>query len=425
MIPNYIPAKSLGINKQDFSSAACKVIQALNKAGYQAYLVGGCIRDFSLGLHPKDFDVATDATPEQTVKLMPRGRIIGRRFRIVHAYFGREIIEISTFRGHHNPEDKEHPHAQRNDTGQLVRDNIYGSLEDDARRRDFTVNALYYDLKKDEVINFGKSIDDIEARLIRVIGDPKQRYKEDPVRMLRAVRFAAKLDFSIETSSALAIQSESSLLNHIAPARLFDEVNKLFLSGYGASALSLVEKFDLLEILFPSLAHCDDSQFEPIIRNALSNTDVRLAASLPVTPAFFFAAVLWAPLQQVFQNLLAKSQHQTVAWREAQRIILSEQLARTSIPRRFSLPMRDIWDLQRRLPNRKGKRAFAIMQHRRFRAAYDLLLLREQSGENTNDLGAWWTAFQESNPVQQESLASDAPGTKRRRYRPRKRHNSV
>ena len=415
-------AANYGIDVERVCPHAVKVIKTLHEAGFKAYLVGGGIRDMLLGLVPKDFDVSTDARPEEVVKLFRRARIIGRRFRIVHVQFGREIIEVTTFRGHHV---EDHPHAVASSTGQLLRDNVFGSLEEDAIRRDFTVNSLYYDLETNEVLDFACALRDLEDRKIRVIGDPEQRYREDPVRILRAIRFAAKLNFEIEPDSAAPLYVAADMLEHVPTARLFDEVNKLLLSGYGEAVWFKLKEYQLLPRLFPLI---DEAlQQEHMLIQALINTDLRIGEGKGINPAFFYAVLLWLPLQNRIKSFLEEGLDNTAAFTRAAQEVISAQLAVTSISKRFTLVMREIWGLQSQLGRRSGQRAARNVQQLRFRAAYDFLLLREQCGEDTGDLGQWWTEYQDADTQQRQKMVSElAPQSGRRnRYRNRKaRHNA-
>jgi len=392
------------ISRRDISDSALKVMHRLNSDGYEAYLVGGGIRDLLLGLSPKDFDVATDATPEQVKAIFRNSRIIGRRFRIVHVTFGREIIEVTTFRGNHDSvsSHKNSNKSKQADSGMLLRDNVYGSIEDDALRRDFTVNALYYSADDLTLHDFTGGLEDIKKRQIRMIGHPETRYREDPVRMLRAARFAAKLDFEVEDASADPIPKLAPLLRDIPSARLFDEVLKLFMSGYAEATYDSLQYYGLFAELFPETEYflCKgDLIDEEIIRQALINTDLRLKSGKTVTPAFIFAALLWPVTRAHAARLEGEGKPPLAALQEASHIAIMEQLKRTSIPKRFSIPMREIWEMQLRLNKRQTKRALNLMYHPRFRAGYDFLLLREQVGESLDGLGAWWTKFQQDNPL--------------------------
>ncbi|WNK20659.1 polynucleotide adenylyltransferase PcnB [Halomonas piscis] len=423
--PRIIPRAEHPISRQHISDAALKVLYRLDGAGFEAYLVGGCIRDAMLGKMPKDFDVATSATPEQVRDLFRNSRLIGRRFRIVHVRFGREIIEVTTFRG--QPQDEHADHiARQSDAGLLLRDNVWGSIEEDALRRDFTVNALYYSIADFSLHDFADGVHDIETRTLRLIGDPETRYREDPVRMLRAVRFAAKLDFLLDEASETPIYELAPLLLQIPPARLFDEVLKLFMAGHGLMTFRLLSHYDLFGMLFPEAeeAMADVDWAEELIEAALANTDRRMAEGRPVTPAFLLAAFLWPAVVQRKAALEQEGMPGVPATHTAAQQVVSRQLQHVSIPKRFGMPMRDIWDLQERLTRRQGKRAFQTREHPRFRAAYDLLLLREQAGEIPSGLGEWWTAFQQGDEHEQRRLlskvGSDPASQGKRRKRRRK-----
>ncbi|MEH6581092.1 MAG: polynucleotide adenylyltransferase PcnB [Halioglobus sp.] len=398
---NVIPRDQHCISRKDISDGALKVMSRLRNQGYQAYLVGGAVRDLLLGGHPKDFDVATNATPEAIHALFRNSRIIGRRFRIVHVRFGREIIEVTTFRGHHDngeedSDSKGGNHSRQSDSGMLLRDNVYGTLEEDAARRDLTVNALYYDSGKFEVFDHTEGLRDLENQSICIIGDPATRYREDPVRMLRVLRFAAKLDFEIEDKTASAIDECADLLGNIPSARLFDEFLKLFLSGYAAATLDKLLEYGLFESLFPDSGAClgNDSFALPLLRAAMRNTDARIQQGKPVTPAFILAAILWPEVTRLGQGLRDRGDAPMVAMHSAGQQAVTSAVQTVSIPKRFSQPMREIWEFQLRLERKQGRKAAELVDHRRFRAAYDFLLLREQAGETTGDLGEWWTHFQ-------------------------------
>jgi poly(A) polymerase len=423
-----IPRDQHCISRKHISDSALKVMARLRGHGHQAYLVGGAVRDLLLGGHPKDFDIATDATPEEVHGLFRNSRIIGRRFRIVHVRFGREIIEVTTFRGHHdNGDDQASPgsgsHARRSASGLLLRDNVYGTLEEDAVRRDLTVNALYYDAGTFEVFDHVHGIEDLQRRAICIIGDPEERFREDPVRMLRVVRFAAKLGFDIDDKTARAIPKCARLLHEIPAARLFDEFLKLFLSGYGASTLEQLLRHDLLQYLFPESSEwlLRDDKALALVRAAMASTDRRIAEDKPVTPAFLLAALLWPAASRLAVQLEHGGDPSMVAMHSAAQQIIAEATQRIAIPRRFSQPTREIWEFQLRLQRRQGKKAAELVEHRRFRAAYDFLLLREQAGEDTGGLGEWWTEFQTLNPVDRVEQANADGERRERRRRPRKR----
>jgi poly(A) polymerase len=421
--PQIIPRDQHGVSRKNISSAALKIIKQLHEGGYAAYLVGGGVRDLLLGGHPKDFDIATDAKPEEVRRLFRGARIVGRRFQIVHVRMGREIIEVTTFRGHHNEEVTQ----TRNEDGMLLRDNVYGTLETDAMRRDFTVNALYYDLKDFSVIDYCGGLKDLQKRKLRMIGDPTTRYKEDPVRILRALRFAAKLGFDIDSNTAKPIRQLGNLLLNISDARLFEEVLKLFLNGSATATFALMREYDVLQHLFPGTNEALKAN-EPYMANlvdlCMTNTDRRIRSDKTVTPAFIYAALLWPALQRRYAEI-SSSMTPAQAWNQAALDVINQQLTRTSLPKRFLIPMREIWDLQQRLPNRLGMRALRLLDHPRFRAAYDFLLMREDAGEPLDGLGSWWTHYQSADDEEREKMVKDlgrqTTGSKpRRRRRPRK-----
>ncbi len=399
---------------------AIKVINRLTEHGFDAYLVGGCVRDLLLGNSPKDFDVSTNARPEEVRDLFRNSRMIGRRFRIVHVRFGRDIVEVATFRGPHTIVDE----GSHSEGGRILDDNVYGSFEEDVFRRDFAINALYYDIDKHEIIDLVDGLKDIEAKLIRLIGEPENRYREDPVRMLRAVRFKAKLNFNIDEVSGKSIRQFGYLLQDIPPARLFEEVLKLFMSGQGAETFDAMLDYEVFSWLFPATKRSMNGTFaEKLVRLALVSTDKRIEIEKPVTPAFIFAALLWYPFIEEKRVLEEDGLSSVEASHEAAANVIASQQLFTSIPKRFSGPMRDIWNLQFRLPMRHGKKPDLLLGHKRFRAAYDFLLLREDSGEKLDGLGEWWTKYQEADGEAPDKLRQNStrPHQKKRR-RKRKRH---
>lgn len=415
------PSPDIGEQIRDISPQSVEIVETLRDNGYEAYIVGGCVRDLLLGRSPKDFDVATDAEPRTVVKLFKRSRIIGRRFQIVHVRNGRETVEVTTFRAHHDTRDTEDHESDQSDTGMLLRDNVYGDLADDAMRRDFTVNALYFCPQTDDIIDYANAMPDIKDGILRVIGDASTRYQEDPVRMLRAARFAGKLGFDMEEDTANAINRNGHLLRQVAPARMFDEVLKLFMSGAAADTLKVLQHFDLFQYLFPATAEAleDEQQYaQEILQATMENTDARIQAGKPVTPAFMYAAILWPAVIELREACLDQGMHIVEALREAAHAATMDQLQTTSIPKRFSIPMREIWDLQSRLHLKEGKRAAKLRSHPRFRAAYDFILLREQSGEDLEQLGEWWTQYQEDNPVEEQAKPQTRKPQRRRRRRP-------
>lgn len=424
--PHVIPSGSHPIKPGSISSGARNVVETLKAKGFQAYVVGGCVRDVLLNLHPKDFDVATNATPEQVKDLFRRSLIIGRRFRIVHVHMGREVIEVTTFRAGHG--DGNHTNAAQSDQGMLLRDNVYGDINEDARRRDFTVNALYYDPTDNTLYDYANGVRDINARALVVIGDPETRYREDPVRMLRAARFAAKLGFSISPDAAAPIASLAPLLADVPPARLFDEILKLFLSGHALATFHQLQNFGLIAQLFPltaeALARDESGFYQEFIDHALTNTDKRIRNNQRVTPAFLLAALLWPAVNRLRAEYTARNENPAMAMQKAGGMAVARQIQRIAIPRRFSQPMREIWELQLRLSGRSGNRAAHLISLPRFRAAYDFVLLREQAGEDLGGLGHWWTRYQEADETGRRTLVESldreqgSGGKRKRRRRP-------
>lgn len=399
------------------------MLYRLNNAGFQAYLVGGGVRDLLLGREPKDFDIATDALPEQVRKLFRNCRLIGRRFRLAHIIFGRDVIEVATFRAQAGEDGEGGIELEEN--GRILRDNVYGTLEEDAWRRDFTINALYYNIEDFSVVDYTGGMADIEAGLLRVIGDPEKRFREDPVRMLRAVRFAAKIGFRIDPASEAKIYALGHLLQDIPAARLFDEVLKLFLGGYALQTFELLRHYDLFEHLFPAteatLAQEENHFPLTLVMRALENTDARIAQDKPVTPAFLYAALLWEPVRRQWLRLQGEGMPEQQALNHAAQAVIAQQLASTSLPRRFSAPMQEIWIMQPRLARRAGKRAWRLFEHPRFRAAYDFLLLCAEAGEADREVGEWWTRFQEVDENERKAMVRQlTPKRARRRRRPRK-----
>ncbi|MDV2078729.1 polynucleotide adenylyltransferase PcnB [Marinobacter xestospongiae] len=426
-----IPRDEHNVSRSMISEPAKKVLNRLNKAGYEAYLVGGGVRDILLDGQPKDFDIATNATPEEVHELFRNSRLIGRRFRIVHVLFGREVIEVTTFRGNAQEADQDDSdHRQTNEHGQLLRDNVYGNMEEDALRRDFTINALYYCIRDFTVIDFAGGVNDLNNREIRLIGDPETRYREDPVRMLRAIRFAAKLDFTIEPDTEAPIRELAPLLEHIPAARLFDEVLKLFSAGHGERTYELLQDYGLLAPLFPDTVRAIEAgESDELIRQALRNTDARIRKGKSVTPYFLYAAMLWPALQQEWRRRQDHGEPVQPALHQAMGKVMGRQIQATSIPKRFSGPMKEIWEMQMRLPRRHGKRALITMEHPRFRAAYDFLLVRESAGEIEAGLGQWWTEFQATDERGRERMLSELGSgggrPKRRRRKPANRKPSA
>jgi poly(A) polymerase len=420
-----IPRAEHSISRQDISDNALKVLYRLNNAGYQAYLVGGGVRDLLLGKKPKDFDIATDATPEQIKKLFRNCRLVGRRFRLAHILFGRDIIEVATFRGHHQAEESDKQTSQQSEQGMLLRDNVYGNLEEDAQRRDFTVNALYYNIDDYSVVDFAGGLADLKAKQLTLIGEPATRYREDPVRMLRAARFAAKLDFEITPETAAPIQGLAPLLRDIPAPRLFEECLKLFLAGEGEQTLLTLHNLGLLFPMFPALRSLlsDADEHNPTLAfmlQALANTDARVHSEQRVTPAFIFAALLWPVVEMTAQELLIElslPMHDAIEL--AMNQVLDQQCRSVAIPRRFTTAIREIWQLQDRLARRQGKKAFRTFEHPRFRAAFDFLLIRgETSGDSALiELGQWWQQWQKMNERDRSQMVRELGQSKPKRHR--------
>ena len=422
--PILIPQSEHGISDADISGGTLKVLQTLTDAGHSAYLVGGGVRDLLLGLKPKDFDVATAATPDTVRSLFRSSRLIGRRFRLAHVRMGREIIEVATFRAGFDESAGDPDHVRVD--GRIVRDNVYGTLEEDAWRRDFTVNCLYYDHREHVVIDFTGGHADLRDRRLRLIGHAVERYREDPVRMLRAVRFAGKLGFDIEDDTSRAIYELAPLIEDMSPARLYEEIIKLFMAGAGCTNYELLRRYGLFGQLFPETDACIEAEPDGIAcalaGKALESTDARIGSGKPVTPGFLFAALLWEPVLQDSEACTARGMSDIQAYDAAGADVIERQIHHVSLPRRFSLMVREIWGLQPRLVNRRGRGgASRLLAHPRFRAAYDFLLLRAESGEDVAEHAMWWTRYQEADDSERRSMLEDKRGPKRRRRRRRGR----
>ncbi|MEK8090343.1 polynucleotide adenylyltransferase PcnB [Thermithiobacillus plumbiphilus] len=426
--PYLVPRSAHELSRKQISQAALRVLYGLKDAGFQAYLVGGGVRDLLLGREPKDFDVVTDARPEEVRRIFRNARLIGRRFILVHVYFQQEIIEVATFRCGNQQADVEDTldpdealdevegwadAMVQDENGRLLADNLYGNLEDDIFRRDFTVNALYYNIADFSILDRVGGLEDLRAGRLRVIGEPEVRYREDPVRMLRAIRFAAKLGFRLAPETEAPLQSLGHLLHEVPPARLFDESLKLFLAGHAVESYEWLRQHDLFQYLFPATERALSREHEhfPLIllHKALENTDARIAEGKPVTPAFLFAALLWEPVRLEADTLVQQGMPEAVALQQAASQVVQEQTRHIAIPKRFSVPMREIWDLQSRFQQRRGRRPFSLLAHPRFRAAYDFLLLRVAAGEVAEELGAWWTEFQDASNERKMTLVREAP----------------
>ncbi len=420
-----ISRKQHSVPMDAISDNALKVLFRLKDAGYQAYLVGGGVRDLLLGQKPKDFDVATDAHPDEVKSLFRNCRLIGRRFRLAHILYGRDVIEVATFRGPH--EGKSPNHADQNKEGRIIRDNVYGSLEEDVVRRDFSINALYYNIRDNSIIDFTNGMSDLNNKTICMIGDAEVRYREDPVRMLRAVRFAAKLDFQIEGQTHELIRELGHLLEDIPVARLFDETIKLFQGGYGVKCFQLLRDYHLFELLFPLTGASINSSGETLkmIEQALKNTDDRIASGKSVNPAFFMAVLLWHPMHEYKNRFIERGEHEMEALLSASREVITRQQAYTSIPKRFSLMIREIWHMQPQLQHPTRKRAIRTLTNKRFRAGYDFLLLRNSVGEiELESLCEWWTDIQTKNKAEQEAMCDLlGKGQKKSKRQNKRRHS--
>jgi poly(A) polymerase len=405
-----------GIGRESISKCARRTCEELQRAGYLAFVVGGAVRDLLVGMHPKDFDIATSATPEEVRSIFRRSRIIGRRFQIVHVLCGADTVEVSTFRAHFAREDD-----QLDEHGRMLSDNIFGTQAEDALRRDFTVNALFYDPVKEEIWDYVHGLKDVKARHLVMIGDPATRYREDPVRMLRAARLAAKLGFTIDPRTRAPIASLKHLLENVPQARLFEEILKLLLSGNAVECVRLLRELELHRGLLPLLdTALDDPDTGPFALAALRATDERLAAGKPVSPAFLLAALLWGQVEKNTKRFEAKGQPAIAALHSAMHEALDVQRDSLAIPRRFDATMKELWLLQPRFVQRGGHRPFRLLEHPRFRAAYDFFALRADSANAPQEVALWWERFQEVSPDERERmLVHDEAGPKKKRRRRR------
>lgn len=497
-----IPRADHTISRSAISANALRVLYRLRDGGFQAFLVGGCVRDLMLGITPKDFDVATDALPEEVKKLFRNCRLVGRRFRLAHVFFGRETIEVATFRAatapsqgddpipEADPEEGEGPEvdesieaeltssgaridvgasgdqnpeaateepavrgaratAPRNgdladdeferevdETGRILRDNVYGSIDEDVWRRDFTANALYYNIADFSLWDYVGGAEDIASRTLRLIGDPETRYREDPVRMLRAARFEAKLGFRLDPATAEPLGRLSDLLASVPSARLFDETLKLFLTGHGARSLEVLRERGLLAVLLPTIDTYLDahprSLVEKLLLQGLRNTDERVVAGKPVTPTFLFALLLYGPIARLIESSPAERWHELGTILDACDRAVREAQAQIAIPRRFALGVREMFALQPRLEHPRGRRSLRLLEHPRFRAAFDLLLLRAEHGLAPREMAEWWTRVQQVPPAEREQMADALTGAtpprregmRRGPRRRRRRHSS-
>ena len=453
--PVMVPPSTHGIDAKLLSSNATRVTKTLQDAGFKAFVVGGAVRDLLLHVKPKDFDVATDATPEEVQRLFRRAHIIGRRFRLVHVMFGSDTIEVSTFRaggpstaeaamaatptappvvqvippstGGRRDRKSGGPLQMADEHGRVLRDNVFGSQEEDAARRDFTVNALFYDPATQTVIDYHHGVDDLKARTLKMIGDPEKRYREDPVRMLRAVRFAAKLQFEIDTATREPIARLAPLLENVPAARLFDEMLKLLMSGHALACLKRLRAEGLHHGMLPLLDVVFEQPLgERFVTLALQNTDDRIRVGKPTTPSFLFASLMWHEVLKAWNDGKARGEYPIPALATAMDIVLDAQTEKLAIQRRYTADMREIWGLQPRLERRVGRAPWRLLEHPRFRAGYDFLLLRAAAGEIDASLAEWWTAFIDADEAGREALQADpgvsesGSGAKRKRRRKKK-----
>ncbi len=415
--PSVVPHSKHGIRRDGISSGSRRTVETLQESGYKAYVVGGAVRDLLAGIKPKDFDVATDATPEQVRQCFRRSRIIGRRFQIVHVMMGQETIEVTTFRGHHGQQDSHRAHTD--DQGRVLRDNVFGSQKEDAARRDFTVNALYYDPVAETVVDYHQGLADLKQRTLRMIGDPSTRYREDPVRMLRAVRLAAKLDFTIESATRRPIGELAELVGNIPPSRLFDEMLKLLTSGQAVKCVQQLRAEGLHHGLLPMLdVILDQPLGERFVMLALDNTDRRVREGKPISPGFLFATLLWHEVLAKWEALKAGGERPIPALFQAMDEVLDVQAEKLAITRRIAGDIKDIWSVQPRFEQRSGKRPYALLEQPRFKASLDFLLLRAESGEVDAELGEWWSDFLDADgETRAAMLLPQKPDEKKKRRR--------
>jgi poly(A) polymerase len=394
-----IPRAEHTISRKAINHNALKVLYRLHEAGFNAYLVGGCVRDLLLGHTPKDFDIATNARPEEIRRLFKNCRLIGKRFRLAHILFGHDIIEVATFRTHHENAAEIHGKSHQ---GMIVRDNVYGTIEDDAVRRDFRINALYYNIADYSIVDFVGGMQDIKEKTLHMIGDPTKRFHEDPVRLLRAVRFLAKLNINITSETEGPLMKLSHLLEHVSPARLFQEVLKIFQGGETFTTINLLQKYDLISKLFI----CSNAE-NTLLKIALANTDQRIKEKKTVSPAFLFAVILWQPISEQVTQLEKDGIPTYLAIEKALQTIIKQQTERLTIPRLMQLSIREICLLQYRFSYRRGKQPYRLLEHPRFRAGYDLLLLRAQAGEPIKELAKWWEKFHSTTHEQREKIVKE------------------
>jgi poly(A) polymerase len=416
-----IPLKVHRIARDRISRCAATTCATLQQHGHAAYVVGGAVRDLLLGREPKDYDVATSASPEQVRAIFRRSRIIGRRFRLVHVMCGSETVEVATFRG--SADSATDDRQTTDEHGRILRDNVFGSIEEDARRRDFTVNAMFYDPVREEVLDYHHGIPDLKARRLRMIGDAAQRYREDPIRMLRAVRLAASRGLEIEPHTRKPIRGLADLLQNVPQARVFDEMMKLLLSGHAAEGVRRLRKEGLHHGMLPLLdVILGQPLGERFVMRALENTDKRINAGKPISPGFLFAALLWHEVLAAWKQAEARGMNTMPALFQAMDQVGQLQAEKLAIPRRYGGDMKEIWALQPRFLNRSGRRPYHLREHARFRAGYDFLLLRCESGELDAEIGRWWEQFQHADEATRAGmLLKETAGAGKKRRRPRRK----
>lgn len=415
--PAVIPHFKHGIRRDAISSGSRRTVETLQENGYKAFVVGGAVRDLLAGIKPKDFDVATDATPEQVRQCFRRARIIGRRFQIVHVMMGAETIEVTTFRGHHGQQDGHRAHTD--EQGRVLRDNVFGSQKEDAARRDFTVNALYYDPVAETLIDYHHGLADLKQKTLRMIGDPATRYREDPVRMLRAVRLAAKLGFSVEAATRRPIGELAELIENVPPSRLFDEMLKLLTSGHAVECVKQLRAEGLHRGLLPLLdVILEQPLGERFVMLALENTDRRVREGKPISPGFLFATLLWHEVLAKWETLKNQGERPILALFRAMDDVLDVQAEKLAITRRVAGDIKDIWALQPRFEQRSGKRPYSLVEQPRFKAGFDFLRLRAESGEVDAELGQWWSDFLDADgETRAAMLLPQKPDEKKKRRR--------
>ncbi len=414
-----IPRAQHAISRQLISKNALKVLYHLHKNNYSAYLVGGCLRDLLLGQQPKDFDVATDAKPEQIKSIFRNCRLIGRRFRLAHIHFRGETIEVATFRATHQSTASQRSYNQE---GMIMRDNVYGSITEDALRRDFTINALYYNIADFSIVDFADGLEDLASKTIRLIGHPETRYQEDPIRILRAIRFAGKLGFAIDSNTAKPISSLKHNLEKVSPSRIFLEIEKLFLTGSATSTLKLLMEYELLSILFPPLTSLLQDEQKNIVLKLIylqmQQTDVRISAGKPITASFLFSAILWYPLQSYQVSFESDGLFPYQALEKAISQVIREQCIRIALPKVCHNIMREIWILQYRLQRRQRRQVLRLLQHQRYHAAYDFLCLRCEVEPELLDIANWWQQLQNTPSKERKNFIADKNNKSQPKNRP-------